>query len=465
MNLRKVILLLSFLLVFIAGAVCAVPAPGPLRVLPTNQRYFTDGSGKAIYLTGSHTWGNFKDDDTLDPPRKFDFARYLAFMEQHHHNFIRLWTRELPKYTWFGQTRYENQWPFMRIGPGNATDGKPKFDVSRYDQSFFDRLRSWVVLARDRGFYVSIMLFNGSTLRGMRRPDDGYALTGPNNINGIDDGGGVKSQTLEIPVITAIQDAYVRKVIDTVNDLDNVLYEVANEAGTYSTEWQYHVIRVVKAYEATKPKQHPVGMTLQWPGGSDDTLYGSPADWISPEARVCPSDGTKVVLNDSDHSYYWTKMLAEGYQAQRNWVWENFTVGAMPLFMDPYLVTGVDDKGTVRNVPKDNAPDPKWDMVRDNMGYTLSYANRMDLATMVPQPDLATTRYCLARRGKKGEYLVYAPAGGTFVVNLSGTPGRLKVEWFNPTTGKVVSRRVADGNAVRSFTTPFAGDAVLYLFQ
>ena len=30
--------------------------------------------------------------------------------------------------------------------------------------------------------------------------------------------------------ITAIQEAYAKKVIDTVNDLDNVLYEISNES-------------------------------------------------------------------------------------------------------------------------------------------------------------------------------------------------------------------------------------------
>ena len=36
----------------------AQTATGPLRVNPANRRYFTDGSGKAIYLAGSHTWAN-----------------------------------------------------------------------------------------------------------------------------------------------------------------------------------------------------------------------------------------------------------------------------------------------------------------------------------------------------------------------------------------------------------------------
>ena len=33
----------------------AAIATGPLRTNPANPRYFTDGSGKAIYLTGSRT--------------------------------------------------------------------------------------------------------------------------------------------------------------------------------------------------------------------------------------------------------------------------------------------------------------------------------------------------------------------------------------------------------------------------
>jgi hypothetical protein len=34
---------------------------GLLRAHPDNGRYFADDSGKAIYLTGSHTWANLQD--------------------------------------------------------------------------------------------------------------------------------------------------------------------------------------------------------------------------------------------------------------------------------------------------------------------------------------------------------------------------------------------------------------------
>src|SRR5260370_35554005 len=47
---------------FIVGlALAGSPATGPLRRLDSNPRYFTDGSGKAVFLTGSHNWPNFKD--------------------------------------------------------------------------------------------------------------------------------------------------------------------------------------------------------------------------------------------------------------------------------------------------------------------------------------------------------------------------------------------------------------------
>ena len=71
----------------------AAPANGPLRVSAVNPRYFTDRSGKAILLIGSHAWGNLQDYAyaSLPSPTPLDFSSYLAFLEQHRHNFFRLW--------------------------------------------------------------------------------------------------------------------------------------------------------------------------------------------------------------------------------------------------------------------------------------------------------------------------------------------------------------------------------------
>ena len=53
------------------------------------------------------------------------------------------------------------------------------------------------------------------------------------------------------------QAAYIRKVIDTLNDLDNVLYEVTNEGG--NKDWDRFVVDTVHAYEKTEAQAAPGG--------------------------------------------------------------------------------------------------------------------------------------------------------------------------------------------------------------
>ena len=64
---------------------------GALRHLPSNPRYFTDNTGEAIFLTGSHTWENFQDMSSREGRPKFDWNEYLNMMVKNNHNFMRLW--------------------------------------------------------------------------------------------------------------------------------------------------------------------------------------------------------------------------------------------------------------------------------------------------------------------------------------------------------------------------------------
>jgi len=436
------------------------PASGPLRVHPDNPRYFADGSGKAVYLTGTHTWSNLSDMGSGDPPPRFDFDAYLDFLERLNHNFIRLWTWEStlwqPGHWRPGATHTVAPHPFARTGPGNAADGKPKFDLTKYDRDYFDRLRRRVTAAGQRGIYVSVMLFEGWGVQFAKRAWETHPFHPANNVNGIDgdangDGKGLDIHTLTNRKVTALQEAYVRNVIDTVGDLDNVLYEISNENHPPSTPWQYHMIDYIHRYESEKSKQHPVGMTFQYKGGKNRTLFESPAEWISPNPeggyRDNPpaADGRKVILTDTDHLW--------GIGGNQAWVWKSFLRGLNPLFMDPY-------DGTVIG----NRFDKKWDPVRKSLGYTRRFAEQMNLVAMTPNNKLASTGYCLAHASaSKGEYLVYAPDGGNITVDLSATPGKLKGEWFNPTKGTSADAGSIDGGATRELKAPFGGDAVLWL--
>ena len=490
---------------------------GPLVVSDVNPRYFAIKSNrnkqKAIYLTGSHIWNNFQDGmgpgmDCSDVPEQFDYFAYLEFLKEHNHNFIRLWRWEQFRSQAAGGNFHlcMTPQPWNRTGPGNANDGKPKFDLNTFDPAYFDRLRERVVAAGNQGIYVAVMLFDGWALHLSPAPDnvEGHPFFAENNINGIGISSIADYQVLPLDHrIQAIQEAYIRKVVDTVHDLPNVLYEVANESsggGTVdeqfaqmlglgeppnwgdSTEWQYWVINVLKQYEEEKNYQkHPVGMTMQFPVNDqtkvNDPLINSPADWISPgyddeiftggRHPMAPdsppshwydnppaNDGRKVVITDTDH-------YAAG-KGDALWAWKSFLRGHHPILMDFGIIRGVNPSDPSAE-GSGVAPYSAFESTRFAMGDTLHYAQGIHLIQMEPHNEQSSTGYVLSNPGK--EYLILQPDASADSFSLSLDTGTYTVEWFNVESREIKKDKkvtVKNKGAV-TFAPPFNGPAVLYL--
>lgn len=465
----------------------AAPAQiaGPL-VASVNPNYFKDANGNILVLTGSQTWNTLQDWGSDGSMQTLHFNAYVTFLSAHSHNFTLLWTTEMPKFCGFPATASSppdltaGPLPWLRTGPGNATDGGLRFDLTKFNNNYFERLRTRAQLLNNAGIYVGVYLFTGEWLNIFRCSSDGYPFTGANNVNGVDDGytGGKKgtgSITMTaLNAITRFQDAYVEKMIDTLNDLPNVLWIVSEEAPANSTWWNNHQIAHIRAYESRKPYRHPIGYGALI-GSQDEILYNSDADWVAPAVRISPAKSCgsghpacKVNVNDSDHSYW--EMWKDTPQANRNFAWENFMNGNQVLFMDPYLVYYPRESRNLCVSPNHaicTEPDTRWDNFRDNLGYILRYSRKLNLANVTPRSALCSTRYCIAQTPLVGaEYLVYARFGGSFTVNLSGMSRsrRLSVEWFNPSTGDAITGEpIPAGSSSQTFSPPFSGDAVLYL--
>src|SRR5450432_1875957 len=376
------------------GSVASVLA-GPLKI-SSNPHYFQDANGRALVLAGSHTWNDLQDWGTGGAPQPFDFDAYTKFLVQHGHNFTLLWQVEPAKFCGLPTLDANNPditsapLPWARTGPGMATDGGLKFDLTKFDAAFFDRLRSRVTLLNNAGIWVGVYLFTGEFLSVYRCSGDGYPLSGANNINSIDAGGGDGAMSMTAPnSITNIQDAMADKMIDTLSDLPNVLWIVSEEAAANSFWWQGHMMSHIRTYEATKAHQHPVGLGAI---GQDSQLYNTDADWVAPYAQISPSTscgtGTpkcKVNLNDSDHSYFgmWTATA----QQNRNYAWSNFTRGNQVAFMDPYTVYYPRQGRNLCTSPKNgicSGPDPRWNNFRDNLGYIVTYSRKLNLTAAQP---------------------------------------------------------------------------------
>jgi hypothetical protein len=481
-----------------------------------NGRYFHDQSGKAVYLVGSHTWNNFLDgawaEGRFTNLDTFDYEAYLLWMQGLKHNFIRLWTPEntrdfectpsvcTPLELPVSPTLYLRDKACKMNCTGR--DGLRKFNLLQFNDEYFNRLHARVVAAGEKGIYVSIMLFDASglgvyDLSDGRRWWYGHAYNEGNNIYGINGGDthGLLCQTGSNSMITALQEAYVFKVIDKLKDLNNVLYEINNEGigdghALNSTQWQWNMIAFIKNTEAAIPnaKRHPVRMTGFANGYGNEPLDGSDADWISPrhledinhdyEDDPPQATGDKVVILDTDHlynnldSYDWQSNPPDpdlDNRARRTWVWKSFTRGYNPIYMDQMYLPPTDFGGASISQAVGSSPpiehSPHADDVRKAMGHTRSYADRMNLIEMTPQRALSSTDYALAKLGQ--EYLIYQPILGEFTVVFANYSVEYSVEWFNPRTGEIISddNRVVDHGATFSspFSKPEDTDAVLYL--
>lgn len=307
--------------------------------------------------------------------------------------------------------------------------------------------------------YVIVMLFDGWSVERKGDGDNpwtGHPYNRANNVNGVDgdldgDGSGAETHTLADPRITKLQEAYVARVLRAVGDQPNVLYEVSNESSPGSMPWQNHIVRFIRAHQPAGTRQ-PVGITAEYPDGRNADLLASAADWIAPNGDIndlTPSTGKKVVFADTDHLC--------GVCGDTGFPWRAFTRGLNPMFMDPY-----DGKAIGFGALGRDPNDPRWEVVKRRLGVTEEVSERLDLARLVPRPDLASSGFCLADAARGSLYVAYLPDGdGTVDVGASG--GRLRATWIDPDTGVATSGGLVAGGGKRSFDAPGAGDAVLVL--
>jgi hypothetical protein len=488
------------------GGPHTVRAPGPLVVSEVNPRSFTVVSDPhtAVYLTGSHIWNNLHDGmgpgrECSEEPEQFDYDAYLDFLEEHGHNFIRLWRWEQFRSQAAGGDFHlcMTPQPWPRTGRGAATDGKPRFDLTQFDDAFFDRLRDRVAAAGTRGIYVGVMLFDGWALHLSPAPDhvEGHPFHAANNVNGIGIESIVDHQVLPLdPGVQEVQEAYIREgrrhrprpAQRAVGGRQRVFRRRVGRrrvrrcarAGGHSRVGRLDAVAVLgdrrgKRHEEERGyERHPIGMTMQFPVADEskvnDALFASRAEWISPgyhddvfvggghpmASGAPPSrwfddppvaDGRKVVITDTDH-------YAPG-QGDALWAWKSFLRGHHPILMDFGLIGGVDE------------PDSTFAAARFAMGDTRRFAERTNLLDMTPRGDLSSTGYALANPGH--EYLVLQPMDVSDAFTVVLEPGVYSAEWFSIDTRQTVARHstTVERAAATSFPAPVevSGPTVLYL--
>jgi hypothetical protein len=203
------------------------------------------------------------------------------------------------------------------------------------------------------------------------------------------------------------------------------------------------MIDKIHTYEyANFAVNHPVGMSIQYPSGNVTTLKNSDAEWISFGGSISNppinNANEKVVIADTDHVC--------GTCSNTEWGWRSLTRGQQQMYMDPYDMDG-------------HSPTETGEVnMRTSLKYVQDYSGKIDLKHAVPSTTQSSTGYALVNDGTAADdqYMVFAPDGGTFTVDLTNTSHNVVPEWLNTDTyATSTSSAVSAGSSGVSFTSPW----------
>jgi hypothetical protein len=244
----------------VAVSACAVER---FRLHPDNPRYFQWRGQPTIIITSGEHYGAVLNLD-------FDYHRYLDTLAKDKLNNTRLWSGAYAETDAnFNIARNTLNpaagrfiTPWARSDQPGYADGGNKFDLTRWDDAFFARLKDFVGYASRKGVIVEVNLFCPMYEESMWAV---CPMNARNNINGLGNISRHDPLTLDKSGgLLAVQEAMVRKFAAELRAFDNVYFEIINEP--YATnprvpeDWQRHMTDVL----AAAMKDWPQPFLISW---------------------------------------------------------------------------------------------------------------------------------------------------------------------------------------------------------
>ena len=253
-----------------------------IRRHPENSKIFQFRGKPVVLVCATEHYGSVMN-------RPFNFERYLADAKAKSQTLTRLFTlfRELQDcvnpYSPCKPESPDYISPFKRIGPGNALDGQPKYDLGQWNPEFFDRLHRFLSMSGEYGIIVELVFFSNAYTPQVWALNP---LNAKNNVNGLDDLNFYDFTSMRDAKLFEWQCAYVQKMIEEVNKYDHIIYEICNEPGSENhsnsssptqdevNDWQCAIANLVRRREAKLPNQHLIAGSQAWRWPCEPYLMG-----------------------------------------------------------------------------------------------------------------------------------------------------------------------------------------------
>jgi len=395
--------------------------------------------------------------------------------------------------------------------PGYANGGN-KFDLTKWDEAYFKRLKDFVAKASKRGIVVELNLFCPMYEESQWRLSPQNAI---NNVNGVGNVARTNVYTLDTNGgLLAVQETMVRRIVTELNGFDNVYYEICNEPyfGGVTMEWQHHIADVIVETERGLPGERskeptpapsrernktPSRSRMLPSSGVLGDGFGAAEGLISqniankkakvanphpaisifnfhyawPPETVAMNYDLNKVIGDNETGFRGTNDLPYRVEA-----WSFILAGGGLFNHLDYSFTARHEDGTFVYPPKQ--PGGGNPVFRRQMKCLQEFIRGFDFVKMKPLNSAlkapvggGARAYVLAEPNKA--YAVYvAPAGEKpapreAVVSLAVPEGNYRAEWVNPMTGKVEKRETVKSakGSVALTSPPHLEDIALKLIK
>jgi len=431
-----------------AGAASAAP---PITLHPNNPHYFLFRGKPTVLITSTEHYGAVLNSD-------FNYAAYLDALHAAGLNLTRTFSGvycEVP-----GSFNIKNNTlaplpgklicPWARGDAPGYVGGGNKFDLTKWDDSYFRRLKEFLSHAGSRGIVVELVLFCVfyEDILWKHSP-----MNAESNVNGI--GAGLARNevlTLKNRELLAVQESFVRKIVTELRDVDNVYYEICNEPYFGAADdWQDHIAAVIAEAEAEFSRKHLIARNVA--NGSVKVPTPNPNvsilnfHYSAPPDSVAMNYGLSRAIGDDE-----TGFRGSGDALYRCEGWDFILAGgAVYDNLDYSFSVGHEDgSGTP------DAPGGGGATLRKQLGILKTFIDGFDFIKMKPGEGFIAGRgpgvsiRALSEPGKAYAIYVRRIDGQPRAPQTAGPPtwadwnaslvldlpaGRWRAEWLNTATG------------------------------
>jgi hypothetical protein len=442
----------------------------PLSLHPQNPHYFLFRGQPAVLITAGEHYGAVINLD-------FDYIAYLDELAAQGFNLTRTFTGTYVEYPGspvvasdenpLGPRSERLVTPWARSSTPGYSRGGNKFDLTRWDDRYFSRLRDFVAQAGRRGIVVEIVLFSNMYFEEVWGANP---MNARNNVNGI---GGVPLEqvysTENHGRLLEVQDAVVRKIVTELSSFDNVYYELINEPPAGVRPWEDHITSTIVQTESALGRRHLIAKGV----GSINFIIGEHIlphpDWSIYNYHYSSLNGVRNVTDNYDID----KVIAfdeTGFQGTdpepyRIEAWNFILAGGAVYDLLDASFTISDPRGTGASRWADvHAGGPA---VREQLRILKEFIHSFEFSKLAPNDGILGSSdedahvRVLAEPGRA--YALYIQGGRQVDLDLEIPSGAYEAEWINTKTGVVKASVAFDhqGGSRRISSPPYERDIAL----